>query len=249
VPSEPVTVVLSTNGWVRVAKGHDIDPAEMNYKNGDEFASAARCRSNELAVFLDSTGRTYAVPAHLLPSARGLGEPLTGRLKPEDGARFVGVMAGDPDRLYLLASDSGYGFITRLGDLYTRNKSGKSVLSVPRGSRILPPVPVRNLEDSLIAAVTTDGYMLVIAAADLPLMSRGKGNKIINIPSVKLKSREEYLSVLGCIQMGGVLTIRAGKKHKNMNFNEIDEFIGERGRRGRKLPRGYQNVSAIEVQN
>jgi len=248
VPSEPVTVVLSTNGWVRVAKGHDIDPAEMNYKTGDEFASAARCRSNELAVFLDSTGRTYAVPAHSLPSARGLGEPLTGRLKPEDGARFVGVMAGDPDRLYLLASDSGYGFITRLGDLYTRNKSGKSVLSVPGSSRILPPVPVRSLEDSLIAAVTTDGYMLVIAAADLPLMSRGKGNKIINIPSARLKSREEFVAAVICVQSSEQLIIHAGKQHKTIKTNELKEFAGERGRRGRKLPRGYQKIISVKVQ-
>jgi topoisomerase-4 subunit A len=248
VPSEPVTVVLSTNGWVRVAKGHDIDPAEMNYKSGDEFASAARCRSNELAVFLDSTGRSYAVPAHSLPSARGLGEPLTGRLKPEDGARFVGVMAGGPDRMYLLASDSGYGFITRLGDLYTRNKSGKSVLSVPRGSRILPPVPVTNLENSLIAAVTTDGYMLVITAADLPLMSRGKGNKIINIPSARLKSREEFVTAIACVQNGEQLIIHAGKQHKIIKTDELKGFAGERGRRGRKLPRGYQKNLSIKVQ-
>jgi topoisomerase-4 subunit A len=240
--------VLSTNGWVRVAKGHDIDPEEMNYKTGDEFASAARCRSNELAVFLDSTGRTYAVTAHSLPSARGLGEPLTGRLKPEDGARFVGVMAGDPNRLYLLASDSGYGFITRLGDLYTRNKSGKAVLSVPGGSRILPPVPVRNLEDSLIAAVTTDGYMLVIAAADLPRMSRGKGNKIINIPTVRLKGREEFVAAVACVQNGEQIIIHAGKQHKTIKNDELMEFAGERGRRGRKLPRGYQKNLSIKVQ-
>jgi topoisomerase-4 subunit A len=247
VPSEPVTVVMSANGWVRVAKGHEIDPVEMSYKTGDAFASAARCRSNELVVFLDSTGRSYAVPAHALPSARGLGEPLTGRLKPEDGARFVDVMAGDPDRLYLLASDSGYGFITRLGDLYTRNKSGKAVLSVPDGARVLPPVPLRSLEESLIIAVTSDGYMLAIPAADLPRMSRGKGNRIIKIPSAKLKAREEYLTGVVCIQAGDVLTLQAGKKLRKMNFSDIGEFVGERGRRGRKLPRGYQKVSAMEA--
>ena len=247
VPSEPVTVVLSSNGWVRVAKGHDIDPAEMNYKSGDEFASAARCRSNQLAVFLDSTGRTYAVPAHSLPTARGQGEPLTGRLKPEDGASFIGVMAGDPDSLYLLGSDSGYGFITRLGDLYTRNKSGKAVLSAPVGSKILPPVPVRNLEEDRIVAVTTDGYMLVIPADDLPHLSRGKGNKIINIPSAKLKIREEYVAALACIQGGEQLTIHAGKQHKTMKAEVLGEFAGERGHRGRKLPRGYQKVDRVEV--
>jgi topoisomerase-4 subunit A len=249
VPSEPVTVVLSANGWVRIAKGHDIDPAEMNYKTGDAFASAARCRSNDMAVFLDSTGRSYAVPAHTLPSARGLGEPLTGRLKPEDGARFIGVMAGDPDTLYLLASDSGYGFITRLGELYTRNKSGKAVLSVPNEARVLPPVPVGNLDDGLIIAVTTDGYMLAIPVSELPVMSRGKGNKIINIPPARIKSREEYLAALTCIRIGGAITLYAGKKLKNMNFSEVMEFLGERGRRGRKLPRGFQKVVAMEIRN
>ncbi|HYQ71292.1 MAG TPA: DNA topoisomerase IV subunit A, partial [Gammaproteobacteria bacterium] len=145
VPSEPVTIVLSRNGWVRVAKGHEINPAEMSYKAGDEFAACARCRSNQLVVFIDSTGRTYALPAHSLPSARGQGEPLSGRLKPADGARFVGVMSGEPEQLYLLASDSGYGFVARLGDMYSRNKAGKATLSVPAGGCVLPPVAVRSL--------------------------------------------------------------------------------------------------------
>jgi topoisomerase-4 subunit A len=248
VPSEPVTVVLSANGWVRVAKGHEIDPVEMNYKTGDAFASAARCRSNELVVFLDSTGRSYAVPAHTLPSARGLGEPLTGRLKPEDGARFVAVMAGDPDSLYLLASDSGYGFITRLGDLYTRNKSGKAVLSVPGGARVLPPVPVRSIDEGLIVAVTTDGYMLAIPAHDLPEMARGKGNKIINVPSARLKDRQEFVAAITCVQSGEQLTVFSGKKFKAMKYVEIMEYVGERGRRGRKLPRGYQKVEHLRIQ-
>jgi len=247
IPSEPVTVVLSTNGWVRVAKGHEINPTEMSYKAGDEYAAAVRCRSNQLAVFLDSTGRTYAVPTHLLPPARGQGEPLSGRLKPADGARFVGVMAGDPDQLYLLASDSGYGFVARLGDLYTRNKSGKAVLSVPRGCAALRPVPVRSQADDWIVAVTTAGYMLVIPLAELPRLARGKGNKIINIPAAKLKSRNEYVAAMECIQDGEKLLVRAGKKYKTMKAGEVDEFAGERGRRGLKLPRGYQKVDAIEV--
>jgi len=247
VPSEPVTIVLSTNGWVRVAKGHEINPAEMSYKAGDGFAAAARCRSNELAVFIDSTGRTYALPAHSLPTARGQGEPLSGRLKPADGARFVGVMSGDPDRLYLLASDSGYGFVARLGDMYSRNKAGKATLSVPAGAHVLPPVAVRNLKDDWIVAVTTEGYMLVLPLAELPQMARGKGNKIINIPSARLKSREEYVAAMVCIQDGEKLTVHAGKKYKTMKPDEVDEFAGERGRRGHKLPRGYQKVERIEV--
>ena len=248
IPSEAVTVVLSKNGWVRVAKGHEIDPAEMTYKSGDEFAMAARGRSNQLTVFIDSTGKTYALPTHSLPSARGQGEPLSGRLKPADGARFVGVMAGDPEQLFLLASDSGYGFTIKLSDMFTRNKAGKSTLSVPRGGGVLPPVPVRSLDDDWIVAVSTEGYMLVIPLAELPQMLRGKGNKIINIPSARLKTREEYVAAIRCIQDGEKLTVFAGKKHKTMKAAEVDEFEGERGRRGRKLPRGYQKVDSIRVE-
>ncbi|MGB5439677.1 MAG: DNA topoisomerase IV subunit A, partial [Gammaproteobacteria bacterium] len=247
VPSEPVTIILSKNGWVRVARGHDINAAEMSYKAGDEFAAAAQGRSNELAVFIDSTGKTYAVPAHTLPSARGQGEPLSGRLKPADGARFAGVMAGKPEQLYLLASDSGYGFVVKLGDMYTRNKAGKSTLSVPKGARVLPPVAVRSLQDDWIVAISTEGHMLVIPLADVPQLSRGKGNRIINIPSAKLKTREEYVRIIDCIQDGEKLTIYAGKKHKTMKADEVDEFAGERGRRGRKLARGYQKVDRVEV--
>jgi topoisomerase-4 subunit A len=248
IPSEAVTVVLSKNGWVRVAKGHEIDPAEMTYKSGDEFAMAARGRSNQLTVFIDSTGKTYALPTHSLPTARGQGEPLSGRLKPADGARFVGVMAGDPEQLFLLASDSGYGFTIKLSDMFTRNKAGKSTLSVPRGAGVLPPVPVRSQDDDWIVAVSTEGYMLVIPLAELPQMSRGKGNKIINIPSARLKTREEYVAAIRCIQDGEKLTVFAGKKHKTMKAAEVDEFEGERGRRGRKLPRGYQKVDSIRVE-
>ncbi|MDH3830475.1 MAG: DNA topoisomerase IV subunit A, partial [Gammaproteobacteria bacterium] len=205
-------------------------------------------RSNQLTVFIDSTGKTYALPTHSLPSARGQGEPLSGRLKPADGARFVGVMAGDPEQLFLLASDSGYGFTIKLSDMFTRNKAGKSTLSVPRGAGVLPPVPVRSLEDDWIVAVSTEGYMLVIPLAELPQMSRGKGNKIINIPSARLKTREEYVAAIRCIQDGEKLTVFAGKKHKTMKAAEVDEFEGERGRRGRKLPRGYQKVDSIRVE-
>ena len=247
IPSEPVTIVLSINGWVRVAKGHEIDPHDMNYKSGDGYATSARGRSNQLVVFLDSNGRAYALPAHSLPTARGQGEPLSGRLKPADGARFVGVMAGAPDQLYLLASDSGYGFVVQLGDMITRNKAGKAVLSVPKGCGVLSPVPVRNLEDDWIVAITTGGYLLVIPLADLPRLARGKGNKIINVPAAKLKAREEYVIALDIIQDGENLIVHTGKKYKAMKPDEVDEYAGERGRRGRKLPRGYQKVERVEV--
>jgi topoisomerase-4 subunit A len=247
IPSEAVTVVLSKNGWVRVAKGHDIDPTEMSYKAGDDFLMAARGRSNQQAIFIDSFGRTYVLSAHTLPGARGQGEPLSGRLKPANGARFCGVMMGDPDQLFLLASDAGYGFVVSLADTITRNKAGKATLSVPKGAGVLPPVPVRSLEDDWIVAATTEGYMLVIPLSEVPQLSRGKGNKIINIPSAKLKSREEYVAAIECIQDGEKLTVYAGRKHKTMSADEVDEFAGERGRRGRKLARGYQKVERLNV--
>ena len=247
VPSEAVTVVLSKNGWVRVAKGHDIDPSDMSYKAGDEFLMAARGRSNQLAVFIDSNGRTYAVPAHGLPGARGQGEPLSGRLKPADGARFAGVLMGEPEQLFLLASDAGYGFVVKLADMITRNKAGKSTLSVPKGASVLPPVAVRSLDDDWVVAATTEGYMLVIPLSEVPQLPRGKGNKIINIPSAKLKSREDYVAAIDCIQDGEKLVVHAGRKYKTMSAAEVDEFAGERGRRGHKLPRGYQKVERLEV--
>ncbi len=247
VPSDPVTIVLSRNGWVRVAKGHEIDPAELNFKSGDNLAGAARGRSNLLALFLDSTGRIYATPAHGLPSARGQGEPLSGRFNSPDGATFVGVLSGEPDDLYLLATDTGYGFVARLGDLITRNKSGKTVISVPAGARVMVPVSIKDRAADRIVAVTTSGYMLVIPVSELPQMARGKGNKIINIPAKLLKSGEEAVVALASIRGTEKLTVYAGKKYKTMKAAELEEYAGERGRRGRKLPRGYQRVDTIEV--
>jgi topoisomerase-4 subunit A len=248
IPTEPVTVVLSEKGWVRSAKGHEIDAATLNYKAGDAFQASARGRSNQLAVFLDSFGRSYALSAHTLPSARGQGEPLTGRLSPPSGAQFVSVIMGRPEDLFLVSSDAGYGFVCRLEDMISRNKSGKALLSVPKGARVLPPVAVRSLEDDRIVAVSSEGYMLVTPLSELPQLPRGKGNKIINIPSAKLKTREEYVASIILIQGDEKLTIHAGKQHKTMKPDEVAEHLAERGRRGSKLPRGYQKVDAIEVE-
>jgi topoisomerase-4 subunit A len=247
IPTESVTVVLSQKGWVRAAKGHDIDPVTLSYKAGDGFQSAAQGRTNQVAVFLDSTGRAYNVTTHNLPSARGQGEPLSGRLTPPDGATFVGVMMGQPDDYYLLSTDGGYGFACKLEDMMTRNKKGKVILNVPKGARVLPPVRVRSLDDDWIVAITSAGYMLVTALNELPVLSRGKGNKIINVPTAKFKAREEFVSSIALVQDGEKVTIYAGKKHKTMKGAEVDEYAAERGRRGWKLPRGYQAVDRVEV--
>ncbi|MEE8343207.1 MAG: DNA topoisomerase IV subunit A, partial [Gammaproteobacteria bacterium] len=248
LPSEAVTIVLSERGWVRAAKGYEVDCLSLNYKTGDGFLHAGQGRSNQLAVFLDSTGRAYTLPAHTLPSARGQGEPLTGRFNPPDGATFQGVMIGEPDDLFFVSTDAGYGFTVRLGDLHARTKAGKAAISVPKGAKVLPPVTVRSFQEDWIVAISSSGYMLVTELSELPQLARGKGTKFINIPSAKFKNRDEYVAKLALIQDGEKLTIHAGRKYKTMRAAEVDGYVGERGRRGHKLPRGYQKVERLVVE-
>jgi topoisomerase-4 subunit A len=245
VPSEAVTVVLSERGWVRAAKGHDIDPLTLGYKSGDGFKACDRGRSNQSAVFLDSTGRSYTLPAHTLASARGQGEPLSGRVKPPTGAVFAGVMIGDVEDRYLLASDAGYGFIARLGDLYSKNKAGKAVLTRPNNAGVLVPRPLRDNDDGWVAAVTSAGYLLVTELEELPLLARGKGLKIIQIPPARLKAREEYVVDMAVLADGGQLTVHAGKRHVTLKASDLEHYQVGRGRRGRKLPRGLQRVERL----
>ena len=247
-PAEPITVVLSKKGWIRAAKGHEIDPAGLSYKAGDGYLASARGRSNQPVVVIDSHGRSYTVAAHTLPSARSQGEPLTGRLSPPDGAEFVAVLMGRPEDRFLLATDAGYGFIGRFEDMLSRNKSGKALLTVPKGARVLPPRPVHDPEQDYIAAATSDGHLLVLPAAELPQMSRGKGNRIIGIPPARLKAREEWLAALAVPGPQDRLVVHAGRRHKTMRPEEWLEYRGERGKRGRKLPRGYQKVDRLEVE-
>ena len=248
ISSEPITVVLSKKGWVRAAKGHDIDARKLNYKAGDEFQASAAGKSNQLAVFLDSSGRAYTLPAHKLPSARGQGDPLTSYFNPPAGASFISVMIGDPDQYYLLGSDFGYGFVARLGDMHARTRTGKAVLNTGKQARALEAVQVRDLEADYIVAVTSEGHMLVTELSELPQMARGKGNKIINIPAARLKAGEEKVVALSLVQDGEKLTVHSGKKYKVMKPDEVDSYYGERGRRGLKLPRGYRNVEQLEVE-
>jgi topoisomerase-4 subunit A len=247
ISSEAITVVLSKKGWVRAAKGHDIDVRKLNYKSGDEFQASATGKTNQLAVFLDSSGRAYTLPAHKLPSARGQGDPLTSYFTLPSGAAFVSVMIGDPDQLYLVGSSFGYGFVARLGDMHARTKTGKAMLNVGKQATALPAVPVRDLEKDYIVAVTSEGHMLVTELSELPQMARGKGNKIINIPGARLKAGDESVTALSLIQDGEKLTVHSGKKYKVMKPDEVDSYYGERGRRGLKLPRGYRSVDHLEV--
>jgi len=247
MPTEPVTVVLSEKGWVRCAKGHDIDATGLSYKAGDGFKVAAAGRSNQFAVFIDSTGRSYSVAAHTLPSARGQGEPLTGRLTPPPGASFECVLLPDDEALYVIASDAGYGFVVKGEDLQAKNKAGKALLSLPNGAKVLAPRPVADRELNWLAAVTTEGRLLVFKISDLPQLGKGKGNKIIGIPGDRVASREEYVTDMAVLSDGATLVLQAGKRTLSLKGEDLEHYKGERGRRGNKLPRGFQRVDALLV--
>ncbi|WP_078118776.1 DNA topoisomerase IV subunit A [Thiosocius teredinicola] len=245
-PSEPVTVVLSQKGWVRAAKGHDINPAELSYKAGDGFCQAVRLRSNQQVIFVDSAGRSYSLAAHTLPSARGQGEPLTGRFNPPAGHSFVAVLGGDPEQWWLLASDAGYGFRVQAKDLLANKKAGKAVLTLPAGAKVLKPSIVNDAATDRLVAVTTEGRMLVIPANDLPELSRGKGNKIIGVPPKSVADRSEYVVDILAVPEGGKVKLNSGKRYLNLRGADLNAYEGERGRRGNKLPRGFQKVDSIE---
>ena len=245
VGADPITVVMSEKGWIRAAKGHDIDPGSLSYKSGDSFKMAARGRSNQPLVILDSTGRAYTLASHNLPSARGQGEPVTGRINPPSGASFEGMMMGAQEQLFLLASDAGYGFVAKLGDLQSKNRAGKAAISLPRGARVMAPAPVDAVQGAWVAAATTEGRLLVFPLDDLPQLSRGKGNKIIGIPPARVQSRDEFVVALQVITERDSLVIYAGKRHIKLKFSELEHYRGERGRRGNKLPRGFQKVDAM----
>ncbi|MFW5816343.1 MAG: DNA gyrase subunit A, partial [Wenzhouxiangella sp.] len=246
VTAEPVTVVLSEQGWVRAAKGHDINPEELNYRSGDAFMAAARGRSNQLACFLDSTGRSYSLPAHELPSARSLGEPLTGRFSPPSDAAFRTLAVGAPDDRVLVASDAGYGFITQMENLHTRQKAGKQLLSVPAGADVLALAPVAESEEGVLVAATSAGYLLAFYLSELPELARGKGNKLINIPP---KARKQGERVAGAIAIaaGQDCLVWAGQRYLRLSWSDTENYWGERAQRGSKLPRGFQKVTRLTL--
>ena len=248
LPTEAITVVLSSRGWVRAAKGHDIDPASLSFKAGDQFQAAGLARSNQSVVFLDSTGRTYSLAAHTLPSARGLGEPLAGRINPPDGATFKGVIVGEPDQLILFATDAGYGFMAKVSDLFAKNKAGKAVVNRPAGAEILTPVAVTDASTDRVAAVSSEGHLLVHSLRELPVLARGKGMKIMQIPPAKLKLREAYMQAVTILPQGASLTVFAGKRHVTLKSSDLDLYTMGRGRRGKKLPRGLQKVDTIRAE-
>ena len=246
--SDPVTVVLSKQGWIRAAKGHDIDPAGLSYKAGDGFKLAFAGRMNQPTILLDSEGRGYTLETHNLPSARGQGEPVTGSISLQKGASIEALTGGKDADQVLLASDAGYGFVAKFGDLTSKTKNGKAVLSLPKGANVVAPTPISDAANGLIAAVTTEGRLLVFPVSELPELARGKGNKIINIPSARAQSREELMVAVAVLTEGQSLLVHAGKQYLKMSMADLEHYKGERGRRGNKLPRGYQRVSSLTVE-
>ncbi len=247
VSSEPVTIVLSKRGFARAAKGHEIDPQALSYKSGDSFLAAAQGRSNQLAMFVDSTGRVYSVMAHTLPSARGQGEPLSGRFKPPDGSAFCGAMIGGTDDRYVLASDAGYGFVAKLGDLVSRNKAGKSVLRVPAGGRSVVPAAIPAGRECLVAAVSSIGRLLMFEMDELPELGKGKGLKLINIPGKKYQTGDERLVAIAVVPEGGDLRVVTGKRTMTIKWDDSDPYYGERALRGGLLPKGWRAVERLEA--
>ena len=246
IPSEPITVVLSKKGWIRAAKGLEVDPRELAYRGDDGYLHSGPGKTNQPLLCLDSTGRVYGLRSHELPSARSLGEPVGKTLKPPPGATFAGVMIGENSSQFLLASDSGYGFVATLEDLLTRNKSGKSALTVRAGG-VLPPQRIFEYEDDWVAAITDTGRLLIFALAELPQLNRGKGVKLINIPAARHKAGDEKLQSVAVFREGDSLRLFAGKQHMRLKPKDIDTFVGTRAQRGRALPRGYKRATGVET--
>jgi len=248
VPSEPVTVVVSEKGWARCGKGHDIEADSLNYKAGDEYLCSAKGRSNRPVVFIDSSGRSYATDAHTLPTARSQGEPLTGRFNLSVGENFEQVLMAEDESKYLLSCDAGYGFVATFADMVSRNKNGKALLSLPTAARVMSPKFVADYDNSLVLSITSEGRMLVFPIKDLPVLSKGKGNKIINIPSARAKAREEFVTLINILSPDTSVTLHAGKRKLTLKPSDIAHYRGERGRRGNKLPRGLQRVDQVEIE-
>ena len=247
IPSEAITVVLSDKGWIRHAKGHDVDPSTLSYKSGDNYLAHARGKSNQPAIFLGTDGRSYALESHSLPSARSQGEPITGRLNLTAGSHVRQVLMSEDEQMWLMSSDAGYGFICKGSDMVSKNRNGKALLTVPESALVLPPQPVRDLDSDDVLVITNEGRMLMFPVKDLPQLSKGKGNKIINIPAARSKAREEMVAHMIILPANSHITLHAGKRKLGLKPSDLDNFRGERGRRGAMLPRGLQRVTEMEI--
>ncbi|MGR9107166.1 MAG: DNA topoisomerase IV subunit A [Gammaproteobacteria bacterium] len=246
IPNEPVTVVLSEKGWVRAAKGHDVDPLTLGYKAGDAYLDSALGRSNQIVYFFDTSGRIYTLPIHGLPSARTQGEPLTGKLNPAPGTRFKAVIAAEEDAVYCFITNSGYGFKAELAQLFTKNRSGRQVLELGTTATVLPPVKIGSPDSDSLALVTLQGRLLIFPADELPLLRKGKGNKLIQVRATEFATGEDFLVAAVCLPRAAALKIHAGKRFLMLKAVDLDNYRANRGRRGNPLPRGFRRVDRLE---
>ncbi|WP_273149414.1 DNA topoisomerase IV subunit A [Methylophaga thiooxydans] len=247
LPTEPLTIVLSESGWVKAAKGHDVDPTSLNFRTGDRYLTSVKARSNQQIVFLDETGRSYSLSAHTLPSARGQGEPLSGRLQSAPEVRFVSVLAVEADKTILLTNTAGYGFVTTLENLLAKNKAGKALFNLPKGAQILPPLLLEDQDNDQMAVASGDGRLLVFSASEIPTLNKGKGVRLINIPQARFTGGQEWMQSVIIVPQQRSLTLHAGRRHLTLKPADLEHYAGERGKRGHKLPRGLQKVTGVEV--
>ena len=247
ISNEPLTIILSQKGWIRAAKGHDIDVESLSYRSGDGFLDSVKNRSTQPLYMLDSTGRAYSTASHDLPSARTQGEPLTGRLNPPPGSLFMYLLSGNPEDWYVLASHYGYGFRVQLKELSSKNKAGKLLITLPPGAKVLKPAPIHD-ESDLMAVVTLQGRLLIFPVADLPALARGKGNKLIQIPSGDLLSEKDYVIAVLSIPGNSSLKVVSGKRFLTLKTLDIEHYTSSRAKRGLALPRGFQRVEGLECE-
>ena len=242
--TEPITVILSSAGWIRSAKGHDIDPASLNYRGDDSLKDFCRGRNNQNAVFLDSQGKAYSMPGHTLPSARGLGDPITGRVSADSGVEFMSTVIGNDDDKFMISNSAGYGYISEFQNMVSAKKSGKAFMKLPKGAKILKAFEVKE-GHKFIVAVSSIGRLLIFSLSELPILAKGKGNKIINIPKVKFESGEESLSHIALLAESSSLRIESGKRFLTLKIKDLENYISSRAKRGNLLPQGYRKVDAI----
>ncbi len=247
ISNEPVTIIMSEKGWIRAAKGHEIDVQALNYRSGDGYLSSALGRTTQPVYVLDSVGRVYTTSAHDLPSARSQGEPLTGRLKPPASSLFRHVFTGANDDWYLLGSSAGYGFRVQLKDLQSKNKAGKAAITLPSDADVMTPIAIQNPDD-LLAVATTQGRLLIFPVEQLPALSKGKGNKLIQIPPADFKAGKDAVIALAVFSPQQSLKILSGKRHVTLKAIDIEQYSGERAKRGIALPRGFQRVDGLLVE-
>ena len=245
ITNEPLTIVLSQKGWIRTAKGHEIDVQSLNYRSGDKYLDSTKGRSTQPVYILDSTGRIYNTTTHDLPSARSQGEPLTGRLKPTAGSLFTHLFSGRADDWYLLVSTIGYGFRVQLSDLQSKNKAGKAAITLPAEAKVLAPLLIQEQSD-LVAVITEQGRLLIFPVTELPALSKGKGNKLIHILPADLKAKTDSIVAIAVIPEKGSLKIFSGKRHLTLKNKDIEAYLGDRAKRGLILPRGFQRVEGLE---